>query len=67
MSAVEDCGQESVCATPPGCLRHWQERCFELVHERDEARIRLGAALDALALIGGEASAALRTGEDGEP
>jgi uncharacterized coiled-coil protein SlyX len=25
-----DCGQDGVCATPPGCMRHWEERNREL-------------------------------------
>jgi hypothetical protein len=33
-----DCGQEGVCANPPGCQRHWLERNRELIQERDEAR-----------------------------
>jgi hypothetical protein len=37
-NAARDCGQEGVCATPPGCQRHWEERNRELVRERDEAR-----------------------------
>jgi hypothetical protein len=32
-----DCGQAGVCATPPGCQRHWAERNAELVRERDAA------------------------------
>lgn len=32
-----DCGQDVVCRTPPGCTRHWEERCRELVAERDAA------------------------------
>jgi hypothetical protein len=35
----DDCDQDGqVCATPPGCSRHWADRCRELVDERDEAR-----------------------------
>lgn len=34
-----DCGQSVVCATPPGCGRHWAERNRELVEERDAARL----------------------------
>jgi hypothetical protein len=37
-NAARDCGQEGVCANPPGCQRHWEERNRELVRERDEAR-----------------------------
>jgi len=34
-----DCEQEGpVCATPPGCYRHWEERNRELVAERAELR-----------------------------
>lgn len=33
-----DCGQDVVCGSPPGCVRHWEERNRELVRERDEAR-----------------------------
>lgn len=34
-----DCGQDGpVCITAPGCCRHWEQRCRELVAERDEAR-----------------------------
>lgn len=29
-----DCGQDGVCATAPGCVRHWAERNRELVAER---------------------------------
>jgi hypothetical protein len=35
---LRDCGQENVCATPPGCVRHWVLRNAELVRELDEAR-----------------------------
>lgn len=35
---ARDCGQGGICATPPGCQRHWHERNRELVCERDEAR-----------------------------
>ena len=34
---MTNCGQDSVCATPPGCARHWEERNRELIAERDEA------------------------------
>jgi hypothetical protein len=37
-----DCGQDVVCATPPGCLVHWEERCRELVRERDSAVSEFG-------------------------
>lgn len=38
----DDCGQDGpVCATPPGCSRHWEDRCRELVAERDEARAEI--------------------------
>jgi hypothetical protein len=33
-----DCGQNNVCVKPPGCARHWEARCRELVAERNEAR-----------------------------
>lgn len=33
-----DCGQDGVCATPPGCARHWEERNRELATET--ARLR---------------------------
>jgi hypothetical protein len=39
-----DCGQDTVCATPPGCVRHWEERNRELVRERDTARFDRDAA-----------------------
>ena len=33
------CGQEGeVCATPPGCMRHWEQRVRELLDEVDAAR-----------------------------
>jgi hypothetical protein len=31
LDAERDCGQGVVCATPPGCQRHWAERARELV------------------------------------
>ena len=46
LRAEIDCGQDGVCAKPPGCTRHWEERNRELVAERDEAR-RTVAAYDA--------------------
>jgi hypothetical protein len=33
-----DCGQDDVCAKPPGCARHWEARCHELAAGRNEAR-----------------------------
>lgn len=30
-----DCGQETVCAEAPGCMRHWKERNTELIADRD--------------------------------
>jgi hypothetical protein len=38
---ARDCQQDDVCAVPPGCQRHWEERCRELMRERDEARSEL--------------------------
>lgn len=35
---LKDCGQNVVCRTPPGCMRHWEERCRELVAERNALR-----------------------------
>lgn len=37
-----DCGQGGVCATPPGCMRHWEERNRELVArlESEQAHAR---------------------------
>lgn len=32
-STLRDCGQDGVCRTPPGCARHWEERCRELAAE----------------------------------
>jgi len=57
LSAERDCGQADVCATPPGCHRHWEERNRELAakivaqHDAQNARDvaaneRLGAAQD---------------------
>jgi len=37
LAAAQDCGQDAVCAVPPGCQRHWEERARELVRERDAA------------------------------
>lgn len=34
-----DCGQSGVCATAPGCGRHWQERNVELVNELRELKV----------------------------
>jgi len=36
-----DCCQDLVCATPPGCARHWEERNRELVAELGELRAKL--------------------------
>jgi hypothetical protein len=33
VAALRNCGQDGVCATPPGCLRHWEERNRELAAE----------------------------------
>lgn len=33
MTRIDDCEQDGVCATPPGCERHWSERNGELVAE----------------------------------
>lgn len=33
-----DCGQQCVCAKPPGCARHWEERNRELVREAETLR-----------------------------
>jgi hypothetical protein len=32
-----DCGQDVVCARPPGCRRHWEERNRELVAQLENA------------------------------
>ena len=48
-TVLRDCGQHVVCRTPPGCMRHWEERNRELVRERDEAR----AFLRRTAMTGG--------------
>jgi predicted metal-dependent hydrolase len=32
-----DCGQDVVCATPPGCMRHWGERNRELLARHEQA------------------------------
>lgn len=37
LDRAHDCGQDDVCATPPGCGRHWAQRNWELVTERDSA------------------------------
>lgn len=36
--AARDCGQSDVCATPPGCARHWEERNRELARALAEER-----------------------------
>jgi hypothetical protein len=33
LEAELDCGQDAVCAKPPGCRRHWEERNRELVED----------------------------------
>ena len=48
LAEARDCGQAVVCATPPGCQRHWAERNTELVRERERAERKL-AAIRALA------------------
>lgn len=42
--ALRDCGQGAVCRTPPGCLRHWEERNVELVRAAAELRAKLAKA-----------------------
>ena len=37
LASFGNCGQTTVCATPPGCLRHWEERNLELVSELADA------------------------------
>ncbi len=49
-----DCGQEVVCALPPGCMRHWSERNGELVAERDAARARVAELETERKRYGGE-------------
>jgi hypothetical protein len=36
-AAELDCGQGTVCARPPGCRRHWEERNRELVAQLENA------------------------------
>ncbi len=37
-TVLRDCGQRGVCRTPPGCMRHWEERNRELVRENEVLR-----------------------------
>jgi hypothetical protein len=37
VNSLRDCGQDRVCATPPGCCRHWEERNRELVGQLENA------------------------------
>lgn len=37
-TVLRDCGQRGVCRTPPGCMRHWEERNCELVRENEVLR-----------------------------
>ena len=37
-TVLRDCGQHVVCRTPPGCMRHWEERNRELVRENETLR-----------------------------
>ena len=37
-TVLRDCGQHVVCRTPPGCMRHWEERNRELVRENEVLR-----------------------------
>lgn len=43
---AHDCGQEDVCATLPGCGRHWAQRNRELLTERDCARAALAKLVE---------------------
>lgn len=44
---LQDCGQEAVCARPPGCIRHWGELNRELVGLVQEGQAALQASEDA--------------------
>ena len=51
---AEDCGQDGVCAAPPGCQRHWEERAREAIaraweaeRERDDLLARINDAEEA--------------------
>lgn len=46
-----DCGQDGVCRTPPGCARHWEERCRELlarIAEIEAERDALRASIESI-------------------
>jgi hypothetical protein len=42
-----DCRQDGVCATPPGCQRHWEERNRELLQEMQQLRAAVAASVTA--------------------
>jgi len=44
---AHDCGQSGVCALPPGCARHWEERNRELVRKLDAWRTSVESAFGA--------------------
>ena len=63
LNAARDCGQADVCATPPGCQRHWEERnrelAAQLAEEQDAQRGAWAALCDRTAELV-EARATLR-------
>lgn len=40
----DDCGQQGVCAEPPGCMKHWAERVREVMDDRDRLLSKIEAA-----------------------
>lgn len=40
LASIGNCGQETVCATPPGCMRHWEMRNRELLGELNSSRAK---------------------------
>ena len=60
--AARDCGQADVCATPPGCARHWEERNRELAKELTEATTRRE---EAESLVAGMSAAVVEAKRDG--
>ena len=44
LQSERNCGQDDVCATAPGCARHWQERSRELAADRDRLAAKLAAS-----------------------
>ena len=48
LAEARDCGQSVVCVVPPGCQRHWEERCRELVGKLAEVTTALASLVGAL-------------------